>query len=211
MARSHPAAAELPNRRTVRRLLAAALAASGSSIAFARADAPPRVVIPIECSHGPAGQHQEVAITSPASVRPGQTYTVRIEEGPSGKISYTGLHYIFDMSYDWLIPSGTRLIEGSAHVVPNTGTPNVRPGARVFRTGDSVRLVLPAHVEDGSSYTPPAFEFELIVTATPGATLRHAFSQYRVTANAFLVGNVETTCQPVPQPFTASVTRVEQP
>lgn len=150
-----------------------------------------------------------VIITVPARVPAGSRYTVRIDGVDSGKISHTGLRYIFDMGYEWPVPPAARYVEGSARIVPGTGSENVRAGARMVHGSGSVDLVLPAHVENGSSYTPPSFEFELDVTGPPGASITQSFAGYHVTANAFLVGDVHTSCEAVPRPFPAAVTRVE--
>jgi hypothetical protein len=168
-----------------------------------------RIGIPLNCSHGPGGQQQNVTIAAPAGVVEGATYKVRVDGANSGKISHTGLNYIFDMSYEWLVPAGTRYVEGSARIVPNTGTENVRPGARVTQAQGVITMVLPAHVDDGANYTPTAFEFELAVVAPAGSTITQAFSRYGVMANAFLVGNVKTVCEPIPKPFPVAATRIE--
>jgi hypothetical protein len=168
-----------------------------------------RIGIPLNCSHGPSGQQQNVTIAAPTSVVEGATYTVRVDGANSGKISHSGLNYIFDMSYEWLVPTGARYVEGSARIVPNTGTENVRPGARVTQASGVVTMVLAARVDDGANYTPPAFEFELAATAPAGSTITQTFARYGVTANAFLVGNVKTVCEPIPRPFPVAATRVE--
>jgi hypothetical protein len=168
-----------------------------------------RVNIPLKCSRGPDGQVHNVIVTVPAGAPPGSRYTVRIDGVDSGKISHVGLHYIFDMQSQWPIPAGTEYIEGSARVVPDTGSPGVRKGARVVYGSGMVTLVLPAHVDNGSSYTPPSFEFGLTVTASAGATITQSFYRYRVMANAFLVGDVDTSCDPTPKPFAVARTMVE--
>jgi hypothetical protein len=194
-------------RSSTRIASAAVLALSFGSVPAGSAAT--RIGIPLNCSHGPSGQQQNVTIAAPAGAVEGVTYKVRVDGANSGKISHTGLNYIFDMSYEWLVPAGTRYVDGSARVVPNTGTENVRPGARVTHVSGVITMVLPAHVDDGANYTPPAFEFELVVTAPAGSTITQTFSRYGVTANAFLVGNVKTICEPVPKPFPVAATRVE--
>lgn len=175
----------------------------------APAGAPRRIAIPLTCSRGPSGQEHSVAVTVPASVSPGSRYKVRVDGVDTGKIAHTGLNYIFDIWSEWPIPHDTRYVEGSAHIVPDTGSPNVRPGARVVYGAGTVNLVLPAHVENGTSYTPPSFEFELEVASTEVAAITQRFAAYHVTANAFLIGNVHTSCEPTPKPFPIAVTRVE--
>jgi hypothetical protein len=177
-------------------------------LGVARAAAPP-VGIPLTCSHGPSDQKHNVTISVPASAAQGATYKVRIDGVNSGKISHTGLNYIYNMWSEWLVPAGAEYVDGSAHLVAGTGSENVRAGARIVHKGGVISLFLPAHVENGSSYTPPSFEFSLKVTAHPGATIAQSFKRYRVTANAFLVGNVDTTCDPKPKPFRVAATKVE--
>jgi len=170
-----------------------------------------RAAIPIACSHGPEDQKHHAVVTVPETAAPASVFKVRVDGVDSGKISHTGLNYIFDMSYEWMIPPGTELVAGSLRIVPNTGSPNVRAGARIAHKGNAVQMMLPAHVEDGSHYTPPSFEFDLKVQAAAGATISQKFKSYRVMANAFLVGNVETTCDPKPKPFPVGKTRIEKP
>ena len=168
----------------------------------------PETVIPLACSKGPSGQHYDTAVTAPKSVTEGSTFTVRVDGSDSGKISHMGLNYIHDMAVEMLIPSDTTYVEGSARVIPDTGSANVRPGARVTRQGRVITLLLPAHVQDGSSYAPPSFEYQLRVSAAAGANVVQKFSQYRVTANAFLIGDVLTTCDPTPKPYSVATTLI---
>lgn len=179
-------------------------------VGFQSPDAAPRhVTVPLACSRGPSGQAHDVTVTVPARVSPGARYKVRVAGVDSGKISYTGLRYICDMGSEWPVPPGTTYVEGSAHLVPETGSANVRPGARVVYGGGAISLVLPAHVDRGASYTPPSFEFELEVSSPEGASIVLQLAGYHVTANAFLVGDLRTTCEPTPKSFPVAVTRVE--
>jgi hypothetical protein len=171
--------------------------------------ATPTVSIPLVCSRGPEGQQRRVSITAPAVAKTGAMYTLLIEGKNSGTVSHTGLNYIFDMVEEWPIPAGARYVEGSARIVPQTGSLNVRPGARIERTPRGVALVLPAHVDNGSSYTPPSFELELQATAAPGTSIAQTFGRFSLKANAFLVGDVFTTCEPSPQSYPVFVTKVE--
>jgi hypothetical protein len=182
---------------------AIALLLAGSS---ARAG---RVVIPLVCSRGNGGHSYEVSLTAPSQVASGSVFTVRIDGANSGKISHAGLNYVHDMTYEYLVPSGTGYVESSARIVDGTGSPNVRSGARVSHADGVITLFLPARVEDGSSYTPPTFEFQLRATALPGAVIAHSFAAYRVTANAFLVGDLKASCDPTPKPYPVGVTRVK--
>ena len=194
--------------RAPARIVSAGFFAMGLGLVFS-GSASPRVGIPLVCSRGPSGQQHHVTVTVPAGAPQGSTFRVRIDGTDSGKISHTGLKYIFDMGYEWVVPAGTRYVENSARVVPGTGSENVRPGARATHEAGIVTMTLPAHVEDGTSYTPPSFEFELKVLAAPGAPIAQAFSRFRVTAHAFLVGDLQTICEPSPKPFPVGMTRVE--
>jgi hypothetical protein len=173
----------------------------GSALAGARA-----VSAPLVCSRG-GGQTFKAMVTLPASQATGSRYTVRIDSFSSGKVAHFGLNYIFDMATDYRVPDGTRIVAGSARVVPNTGTPNVRGGARVWGDAGGVHLLLPARVENGQSYTPPSIEFQLDVTAAAGSELLLKFSRCRVSASVFLLGTVHTTCVPTPAPYTIGRTR----
>lgn len=169
------------------------------------------VNVPLTCSRGPSGQHHDMLIAVPQSVPEGSTFSVRIDGTDSGPISHTGLNYIHDMETELLVPSGTTYVEGSARIVPGTGSENVRADARVVRRGNTITHVLPGHVENGSSYTPPSFEFQLKVTASAGTKIVQKFSQYRVKANAFIIGDVHTTCDPTPKPYGVASTTVTPP
>jgi hypothetical protein len=171
-------------------------------------DAATSVRIPLNCSRGPSGQHCDLIVTVPQSAAEGSTISVRVDGTDSGKVSHTGLNYIHDMTTELLVPSGTMYVTGSGKIIPGTGTENVRPGATVAHRGAAIVMTLPAHVEDGASYTPPSFEYQLKVTASAGATIVHKFSQYRVTANAFIIGDVHTTCDPTPKPYAVGRTSV---
>jgi hypothetical protein len=170
-----------------------------------------RVVIPLVCSRGPSGQRFEVSVSAPATVAPAAVFTVRIDGTSSGKISHMGLNYVHDIAYEYPIPAGAAYLDGSAHVIADTGTANVRAGARVSYANGALTLVLPGRVEDGSSYTPPSFEFQLRAMAVPGAVIALAFASYRITANAFLVGDLKTSCDPTPKPYPVGATHVQAP
>jgi hypothetical protein len=172
-----------------------------------QADAP-RYSIPIECSNGPSDQRHKVMISVPATITEGATFKVRVEGVNSGKISHTGLNYIFDMGYEWMVPKGTELVEGSLKLIAGTGTENIRKGARVSHKAGVISMLLPARVESGGNYTHPSFEFELKATAAAGAKISQVFRRYKVTANAFLVGDVKTTCDPRPKPYHLAATKV---
>ena len=179
---------------------AALWAATGAAATAIRA--------PIVCSRGPGGQHLDMVVTLPASAAEKATYTVRIDGVSSGAISHTGLNYIHDMATDYALPAGTKYVDGSARIVPNTGTANVAAGARVWQDGGKIHLSMPGRVESGSSLTPPSIEFQLQVTAGAGSVLPVRFVQYRVKANAIFVGDLDTTCDPTPKPFALGSTVV---
>lgn len=188
----------------------AALACAAATTVPALSDAATAVSVPLSCDRGPSGQHADMIVDVPATVDAGQVFTVRIDGRGSGIISHTGLRYIHDMTTSVLVPEGTAYVSGSARIVPNTGTANVRPGARVTKQGGVVSMVLPAQVPDGGSYTPPSFEFQLQVAAPPGARIEQRFWQYRVTAKAIIIGDVLTVCDPTPKPYSIGSTTVKK-
>jgi hypothetical protein len=163
---------------------------------------------PIVCTNGPSGQVFDAHLTMPSTARVGSTYSVRIDGVPSGTISHVGLNFIHDMTTVYGLPTGVVLVTGSLKIVPDTGSSNVAPTARATEKDGKVIMVLPGRVDSGSSYTPPSIEFRLEVTAKPGSFLPLTFLEYRVTANAFLVGNVHTSCVPDPNPFVMGRTTV---
>jgi hypothetical protein len=138
----------------------------------------------------------------------GATYTVRIDAVPSGEISHFGLNYIHDMRTDYLVPRGAVYVAGSARIIPGTGTANVAGSARVWLQDGVIRMLLPGHVASGSSYTPPSIEFQLEASAPAGTALPLSFLEYRVTANAIVVGDLETICEPTPRPYTIGTTLI---
>jgi hypothetical protein len=192
-------------------MLSRALACFGAAAAAGAAVLPSGVVrAPMVCSHGSSGAVFTAGVHVPASVARAATYTAHIDGVPSDKISHFGLRYIHDMETDFAIPAGTAYVQGSARIVPGTGTANVARGATVTYAGGVVRLVLPAEVASGSSYTPPSIEFELQALAPAGASLPLAFAEYRVTANAIIVGDVHTVCESVPKRVTIGTTSVTE-
>jgi len=166
------------------------------------------VTVPLSCNKGPDGQVCKVNVTIPASVEESGTVTVRIDGNNSGKISHTGLNYIYNMTTELRIPDNASYVAGSGRIIPDTGSANVRPGARVTQSGRTIAMVLPAHVEDGQSYTPPSFEFQLKATGAAGSRIVQKFQQYRVTANAIIIGDVHTVCDPKPKPYTIGTTNI---
>jgi hypothetical protein len=166
------------------------------------------VSVPLSCNKGPDGQVCRVNVTIPASIEENGTFTVRIDGNNSGKISHTGLKYIYNMTTEFRIPDNASYVAGSAKVIPETGSANVRPGARVTQSGRSISLVLPGHVEDGQDYTPPSFEFQLKATGSAGSKIVQKFNEYRLTANAIIIGDVHTVCNPNPKPYSIGTTNI---
>jgi hypothetical protein len=196
--------------------IAVALVLAAGLLGFDAPAVSSRVAIPLNCSRGPSRQEHHVAISAPAVVAPGSKYKVRVDGLDSGKVSHMGLNYIFGMWEEWPVPPGTRFVEGSAHVLPGTGSANVREGARLGQrvvggATQSISLVSPARVQNGESYTPPSLEFELEVTAPAGASIVQQYAGFNVTANAIFMGDLVTTCTPDPKTFALAVTKVEAP
>ena len=163
---------------------------------------------PLVCSRGARDGQFRSMITMPRSAATGATFTVRIDSQSSGKVSHGGLEYLHDMTTDYLIPEGTAYVDGTAHIVAKTGTANVQPGARVWQEGGTIHYVLPAHVTNNSSYTPPSIQFELKVDASHGSKLALKLAHYEVKAHAIIVGDVTTTCDPSPKPYTIAMVSV---
>ena len=125
--------------------MAGALVAAGLGLA-AETQAAKTITVPLDCRNGPSGQVIRLSLTVPPTATEGSSFAVRIDGVDTGKISHIGLRYIHDMTTQVLLPNGAGYVDGSARIVPDTGTPNVRPGASVSRQGNAIRLVLPARV-----------------------------------------------------------------
>jgi hypothetical protein len=193
------------------RVLGGLVAGALVLVAAVAVAAPVAVRAPMVCSRGPGGTMFTAIVSVPPSSAAGATYTARIESISSGKIQHGGLNYIHDMETDYLLPAGTSYVEGSAHVVAGTGSPNARAGARVWHQGGTIHYVLPAHIANGSSYTPPTIEFEVRIAPSAVGALPLKFSHYEVKANAIIIGDLVTRCEPDPKPYTIAVTRVDPP
>jgi hypothetical protein len=170
---------------------------------------PVEVKLPMTCSRGPATQWFAAVVTMPSTHQTGAIVTVRIDSMFSGTIDHFGLHYIFNMSTDYQIPAGATFVEGSLRFVKDTGTVNVRTGARAWHDAAGIHTVLPARVENGSSYLPPSIEFEMEIKAVSPASISVEFAHYEVSANVLLLGDLRTTCDPSSRPATIGVMRVE--
>jgi hypothetical protein len=185
------------------------LASVTAAATLPAATSPGRVVsAPMVCSRGPADQRFAVILTLPPTAAEASTYAVRIDGVASGTISHVGLNYIHDMETDYVVPRGATYVADSAHVIAGTGTANVAAGARVWHDAGIIRVLLPGRVASGTGYTPPSVELELQASAPAGTSLPFTFFGYRVVANAFLVGDVHTTCTPTPRPYPLGATRV---
>jgi hypothetical protein len=186
----------------------------GVALAVAASAAPPAVTdvrAPVVCSRGPRGQWLTSKVTLPRTAEQGTTYTVRIDGVTSGKLAHFGLNHVRDMTTDYALPSGATYVAGSALVVPDTGTPNVAAGARVSYEAGVIRSILTDRVPSGSTFTPPSIEFQVEATAPAGTSLTLELLHYQVMANAILIGDVMTTCEPVPKPFPLGATLVIAP
>jgi hypothetical protein len=181
--------------------------------AFARAEGGTQgrdlVRLPMTCSRGPATQYFVARVSAPTVAAQGSTYTVRIDSTPSGDIRHAGLNYLHAMATDYTIPEGTSYVEGSARVVPASGTDNVRAGASAWYGRGAVHLLLPAHVHD--PYTPPSLEFSVKVNAPPATSLTVKFAEHRLLANVFLLGDLHVACNPKPESSAIATTVVSGP
>jgi hypothetical protein len=166
---------------------------------------------PMICSRGTDPQYFKARTTAPETAAPGSVFAVRIDSFPSDTISNIALNYVHEMATDYLLPEGASYVAESGRIVPDTGTENVRAGARVLNEGSLVRIYLPARVESGSFYTTPSLEFRVKVTARAGALLPLQFVQHRTTVNVVLVGDIHVACEPKPNPLTIASTRVIAP
>jgi hypothetical protein len=167
--------------------------------------------LPLLCSTGPSGQRFNLDVTIPRSAEAGSVYEIRIDGSSSGKISSFGLNFIHDMTVQYVLPSGSAYVEGSALLVAGTGTPNVRADAHVSVRGGIVTMVLPGSVTSGSSYTPPSVSVKLRATGSPGDAAVVGFNRYELKANAVLVGDVAVSCDPKPKPYPIGTTRITAP
>jgi hypothetical protein len=164
--------------------------------------------VPLTCTRGPDGQSYRHVVTMPASQAIGSTFTVRIDGVSIGPITHFGLRYIHNMTADYTIPTGTTYVEGSARIVPETGTQNVRPGASVTHDASGVHMLLPAHVDNGGTYTPPSIEFQVRVVGPAGTVASLGFTGTGVDASAAIIGNVHTACTPNPKPYAIGATTI---
>jgi hypothetical protein len=192
----------------MRRFVALAVALSASLFVLeGEPEAATRTSAPVSCTRG-ASAVFEINAVVPETAAEGTTYVVRIEGTASGKISQTGLNSLRDITFEYALPSGATYVEGSARVVPGTGSDNVKGSARVSLSGSVLTLILPARVPNGGSYQPPTIEVKLKAASAPSTVLPVTFSRYRVRANVVILGDIDAVCTPARPPFTLGATRV---
>ena len=168
---------------------------------------PIRRSVPLTCTHDSGSPRFVGKITMPGQIQSGTTITIRVDGVSSGKISHTGLNYIHQMKTDFSLSSGLGFVPGSARIIAGTGTKNVRKGARVGFEDNLIRLVLPGRVKNGRSYTAPSIAFDVAVSGEhEEASLQ--LVHYELKANAFIVGDVLSECEPSPSPFELATARV---
>ena len=166
--------------------------------------------LPLICSKGPSGQRFQFQLTIPSRAEVGSTYEIRIDGVNSGTISHFGLNHLHDMTVEYVLPAGS-YVEGSAQFVAGTGTANVLAGRRLAYHGGVLTMILPGKVENGTDYTPPSVRLQLKAIGAPGDWAWVAFKQYRLTANAFLIGDVAVSCDPTLKPYGVGTTLITAP
>jgi hypothetical protein len=194
-------------RRSTRVGCAAGVLALAAIAPPAAAD---RGTLPLLCSKGPSGQRFKFELTMPSRAEGGSTYEVRIVGVSSGTVSHFGLNYLHAMTVEYVLPVGA-YIEGSAHFVADTGTTNVLPGRRLAYRDGVLTMILLGKVENGTEYTPPTVSFQLKAVGAPGDWAWVAFRQYRLMANAVIVGDVAVSCDPTLKPYGIGTTLITAP
>jgi hypothetical protein len=182
-----------------------------AALATATATAAVYVTLPMVCNNGPSGQTFNVGVTLPDSVEQGAIYTIRLDAKSSGKISHFGLNYLHDMTVEYVLPTGTSYVEGSARLVAGTGTPNVREAPRLWHRAGVLTMALPGKVENDTAYTPPSIVVQVRAVGAPGSSAVLTFNHFQLKANAFLVGDVFVSCDPRPQPYPIGTTAITAP
>lgn len=163
------------------------------------------------CNRGPAESPFTAVLWLPASLVRGQTVDIRVDSVASGRLEHFGLNDIRDMRTEYALGHGVHYVEGSARIVPGSGTANARAGAKVWHEHGRIIALLPARIVNGDSYTPPSVEFAVQIDAPDGRQSVLGLWRYEVTANAFLIGDVRTHCVPTPKPFPLAAIQVESP
>ena len=170
-----------------------------------------RGTLALLCSQGPSGERFQFDVTIPSRAEAGSTYEIRIDGVNSRKVSHFGLNYLHDMTVEYILPAGGAYVEGSAQFVAGTGTANVFVGRRLSYHRGVLTMLLPGKVDNGTDYTPPSVRLQLRAVGAPGAFAWVAFKRFRLTANAFLVGDVAVSCDPVPSPYPVGTTLITAP
>jgi len=165
--------------------------------------------VPLTCTRGPDGQSYRNIVTMPSSQPVGSTFTIRIDAVNVGPISHFGLRYIYNMAADYTVPAGTTYVEGSARIVPGTGSENVRANARVSHDANGIHMLLPGHVDNGGSYTAPSLELQVKAVGPAGSVASLGFMGTSVDASAAIIGTVHTACTPNPKPYALATTTLE--
>ena len=197
------------SRRAARCAAAAvSLAALVTTAGPAAAD---RVTPLLACSKGPSGQRFDVTVTLPGHAEAGATYAVRIDGASSGKISHFGLNYLHDMTVEYELPAGASYVEGSAELIPGTGTANVLAAPRLSQRAGVLTMTLPGKVLEGTSYTPPSIRLQLRAVGAPGSWASVSLRRFGLRANAFLVGEVPVSCEPAVKPSSLGATLITAP
>jgi len=169
-----------------------------------------RLAVPLACSRGD-DQRFNVTVTLPARAEAGSTYAIRLDGTSSGKISHFGLNHIRDMTVEYVLPRESSYVDGSAQLVPGTGTPNVVASARLRHKNGILTMALPGRVLNDTEYTPPSIRFEVRAGGAPGSAAVLSLNQFRLTANAFLVGDIAISCDPRPKPAPIGATLITPP
>jgi hypothetical protein len=205
MITTRPASSRRPTRRAAMALTLVALASLAGPASAGRTSSA------LVCNQGPSGQRFDVGVSLPPRAPAGSVYSVRIDGTSSGKISHFGLFYLHDLTVDYALPAGAAYVEGSAVLVPGTGTANVLPGARLWHHDGVITLALAGHVAEGTSYTPPSIQLELRAVGAPGSSASIALRRFRLKANAFVVGDVGVACEPAVKPAVLGSTVITEP
>ncbi len=114
------------------------------------------------------------------------------------------------MAVEYTLPPGA-YVDGSAALVPGTGTPNVLVNPMLWYRKGVLTLLLPDRVENGTDYTPPSIQLSLRAVGAPGSAAVVGLRRFDLTANAFVVGDVAVNCEPAPSPYPIGTTAITGP
>jgi hypothetical protein len=87
----------------------------------------------------------------------------------------------------------------------------VQVGTRLSYRSGVLTMALPGKVREGTDYTPPSISVQLRAVGSPGSRAAVSLRQFRLTANAFLVGEVAVSCEPAVKPSPIGVTLITAP